>query len=88
MRRRHFRWLAPTRFFTNKRRHLEPCLIFEIRTPEGKILYPHALESRSVLDQRVAYMMTNMLEGVLQNGTGIRVRALGFKAPAGGNFYF
>ena len=70
--------------FANKGRHLEPWLISEIRTSEGKILYRHAPESRLVLDQRIAYLMTNMLEGVLQNGTGRRVRALGFKAPAGG----
>jgi penicillin-binding protein 1B len=37
-----------------------------------------------VLDPRVAYVMTTMMEGVIDNGTAAGVRAMGFTAPAAG----
>jgi penicillin-binding protein 1B len=37
-----------------------------------------------VLDPRVAYVMTTMMEGVVNTGTGYPVRQLGFTAPAAG----
>ena len=39
---------------------------------------------RSVLDPRVAYLVTNVLEDVINRGTGAVVRAFGFGAPAAG----
>src|SRR5581483_1123865 len=36
------------------------------------------------LDPRIAYIMTNMMEGVLNFGTAYPVRARGFNAPAAG----
>jgi penicillin-binding protein 1B len=36
------------------------------------------------MDPRVAYVMTNMLEAVINNGTAAGVRARGFTAPAAG----
>jgi penicillin-binding protein 1B len=42
-------------------------------------------ETRQVLDPRVAYVMTDMLEGVINNGMGFTaVRGHGFQAPAAG----
>jgi penicillin-binding protein 1B len=41
-------------------------------------------DQRPVLDSRVAYLMTNMMEGVLNFGTAFPVRARGFNAPAAG----
>jgi penicillin-binding protein 1B len=37
-----------------------------------------------VLDPRVAYVMTNMMEGVMNNGYGYATRQAGFMAPAAG----
>ena len=37
-----------------------------------------------MLDPRVAYMMTNLLEDVINHGTGYDARARGFYAPAAG----
>ena len=41
-------------------------------------------DSKEVLDPRVAYVMTTMMEAVVNNGTGYPVRARGFQAPAAG----
>jgi penicillin-binding protein 1B len=41
-------------------------------------------EKKQVVDQRVAYVMTNMMEGVLNFGTAYEVRQRGFTAPAAG----
>ena len=37
-----------------------------------------------MLDPRVAYVMTSMMEGVVNTGTGFIVRQMGFTAPAAG----
>ena len=41
-------------------------------------------ETKPIMDPRVAYVMTNMMEGVINNGTAAGVRARGFTAPAAG----
>jgi penicillin-binding protein 1B len=40
--------------------------------------------SKQVLDPRVAYLTTSMMENVIDHGTGAGVRARGFTAPAAG----
>ena len=39
---------------------------------------------RPVLDPRVAYVITNMMQNVIEHGTGFTVRQRGFLAPAAG----
>ena len=41
-------------------------------------------DSKDVLDPRVAYVLTTMMEAVINSGTGYPVRARGFQAPAAG----
>jgi penicillin-binding protein 1B len=43
-----------------------------------------ASEKTEVLDPRIAFVMTNMLEGVMNFGTAAGVRTRGFTAPAAG----
>ena len=43
-----------------------------------------APQSRAVLDPRVAYLVTNILQDVINRGTGAGVRSRGFKAHAAG----
>jgi penicillin-binding protein 1B len=40
--------------------------------------------TRTVLDPRVAYLVTTLLEDVVNRGTGVTVRSMGFNAPAAG----
>jgi penicillin-binding protein 1B len=70
--------------FANDGVRLEPRLIKSIRRPDGSILAEFRSQARPVLDPRVAYIVTNMMEGVVNSGTGAVVRSRGFRAPAAG----
>jgi penicillin-binding protein 1B len=70
--------------FANQGRRLRPTTIALARAADGGVLYRHEPDPQPVLDGRVAYLMTNMLEEVLHSGTGAGVRARGFTLPAAG----
>ena len=70
--------------FSNKGVYLEPQFVKMIRDQNGKILHTAKPVERAVLDPRVAYMVTNLLEDVLNRGTGAGVRGRGFTLPAAG----
>ncbi len=56
-----------------------------MRVQDGKVLYKNKSDSKPVLDPRVAYLMTNLMEEVLRSGTAAGVRArYGFNVPAAG----
>ena len=63
----------------------EPFFIKEIRDRHGNIIeYREKADQEEVLSPQTAYIMTNMLETVINSGTGIGARRRGFKHPAGG----
>ncbi len=51
---------------------------------DGKTLEEIEPQTRTVLDPRVAYLVTSVLKDVLNKGTGAGVRAKGFSLPAAG----
>lgn len=63
---------------------LDPLLIHSMRTANGDVVEDFHNDKRPVLDPRVAYVVTNMMQNVLDHGTGFTVRARGFNAPAAG----
>jgi penicillin-binding protein 1B len=70
--------------FANGGTRLSPLMIKSVRDARGKELDSYRSESKSVLDPRVAFVLTSMMESVINNGTGSTVRARGFAAPAAG----
>jgi penicillin-binding protein 1B len=70
--------------FANNGVHLDPWMLASVRTPTGDIINDYTPSSHQVLDPRVAYLTTNMMENVINHGTGAGVRSLGFTAPAAG----
>jgi penicillin-binding protein 1B len=64
--------------------HVDPMFIHSIRQANGDMVEEYHNDQRPVLDPRVAYVVTNMLQNVLNHGTGFTVRARGFLAPAAG----
>jgi penicillin-binding protein 1B len=71
--------------FSNGGAHVDPWMLASVRTPTGDIITDYTPTTRQVLDPRVAYLTTNMLEAVLQGeGTGAGVRNMGFISPAAG----
>jgi penicillin-binding protein 1B len=70
--------------FANAGVHLDPWMVASVRNSTGDIITDFTPSSRQVLDPRVAYLTTDMMENVINHGTGAGVRSLGFTAPAAG----
>ncbi len=70
--------------FGNAGTHLSPMMVRSVHDARGGVLSDYRNDSKQVLDPRVAYVMTTMMEAVVDNGTGYPVRARGFSAPAAG----
>jgi penicillin-binding protein 1B len=70
--------------FANEGRYVGPRFILGVRDDAGETLYSSPLETRQVLDPRVAYLMVNLMETVVTSGTGAGVRSRGFKLPCAG----
>jgi penicillin-binding protein 1B len=64
--------------------HLDPWMLASVRTPTGDVIQDFTPTSQQVLDPRVAYLTTNMMEAVMNGGTAAGVRGMGFTAPAAG----
>ncbi len=71
--------------FANKGVRLSPILLRSVRNGKGDVIANYNTDQRQVLDPRIAYIMTNMMEGVINNGLGFSaVRGRGFTEPAAG----
>lgn len=62
----------------------EPLYLRGVRDVSGEWIDRAQPRTRPALDPRVAYMVTNILEDVVNRGTAATVRARGFTAPAAG----
>ncbi len=71
--------------FANGGVRVSPVLVNSVRNSKGGVVMDFNPDKRPVLDPRIAYVMTNMLEGVLNFATGYPVRQRGFTAPVAGN---
>jgi penicillin-binding protein 1B len=71
--------------FSNNGIRISPTMVKSVRTAAGDPVLNFSSETKQVLDPRVAYVMTDMMEGVINNGLGYSaVRVRGFTAPAAG----
>jgi penicillin-binding protein 1B len=70
--------------FANGGTRLSPLLVNSLRDGQGNVIEDFRSDKKDVLDPRVAAVMTNMMEGVVNFGTAYPVRARGFTAPAAG----
>ncbi|HEV2714563.1 MAG TPA: PBP1A family penicillin-binding protein [Terriglobales bacterium] len=71
--------------FANGGVHLSPVLVNSVRNTKGDVVMDFNSEKRQVLDPRVAFVTTNMMESVINNGLAVgAVRGRGFSAPAAG----
>jgi penicillin-binding protein 1B len=62
----------------------EPLFIRTVISSDGTVVESNSPQTRPVLDPRVAYLVTSLMEGVIDQGTGAVVRDMGFQAPAAG----
>jgi penicillin-binding protein 1B len=70
--------------FANGGVRLSPVFVNSVRNSKGDVILNFATEKKQVLDPRIAFVMTSMLEEVMNYGTAAGVRARGFTAPAAG----
>jgi penicillin-binding protein 1B len=71
--------------FANNGERLSPFLVSSVRNAKGDVMQNYKTDQRQVLDPRIAYVMTNMMESVINNGLGYTaVRLRGFMLPAAG----
>ncbi|WP_027126189.1 penicillin-binding protein 1A [Gelidibacter mesophilus] len=63
--------------FANKGVYTKPVMVMRIEDKNGTVLYQFTPESKDVLSEEVAYVTTNLLEGVTQSGSGARLRSVG-----------
>ena len=71
--------------FANNGVRLSPIMLRSVRNGKGDVIANYTTDQRQVLDPRIAYVMTNMMEGVINNGLGFSaVRGRGFTPPAAG----
>jgi penicillin-binding protein 1A len=68
--------------FANQGYLLEPVFILKVVDRNGNVLEEMVTERKKVIEKNTAYIMTNLLEGVVKHGTGWRAKAL--KRPAAG----
>ena len=65
---------AANAVFANQGVHVQPIFIARIEDKNGNTLYEAIPETREALDERTSYLMLNMLKGVIDFGTGNRLR--------------
>jgi penicillin-binding protein 1B len=71
--------------FANSGVRVTPILLNSVRNAEGDVVTELKPERRQVLDNRVAYVMTDMMQAVIDNGLAYSaVRGRGFQGPAAG----
>lgn len=60
--------------FANKGVYNKPVLVTRIEDKNGTVLYQFKPESKDVLSEEVAYVTLNLMQGVVQSGSGVRLR--------------
>ena len=58
----------------NKGVRVEPHFVRYVRDDQGKTLFEEQPERREVMDTRVAYIVTHMMQDVIRHGSGVRAR--------------
>ena len=70
--------------FADSGRHAKPISIQYVENREGEILIENQVRQKQVLKPDIAYTVTQLLSGVIKNGTGRRARIMGLERPAAG----
>jgi penicillin-binding protein 1A len=87
-----YEMVAAYAVFANKGIYTSPMIVSRIEDKNGNLLATFQPTKRDALDEETAYLMTYLLQGVVREGTGIRLATTydvykeygGFKAPFAG----
>jgi penicillin-binding protein 1B len=70
--------------FPNEGKLLTPHALLRVVDSNGAVAKAYKYTEKEVISPQIAYMMTNLMERVIRQGTGARVRGMGFTLPAAG----
>jgi penicillin-binding protein 1B len=70
--------------FANEGRRMQPHALLRVTSADGSTNKAYKFEPQEVMRPELAYLMTHMMEGVINSGTGAGVRGRGFTLPAAG----
>jgi len=70
--------------FSGQGQAVTPRFVLEVKDEKGKTIWQPPVERRRVLDPAHAYMMTDLLRDVVDEGTGRAVRYAGYRGLAAG----
>ena len=62
----------------------QPCSIQYIENRNGEVLFQNEVKPKRVVAESLAFVITNVMKGVIENGTGRRAIRTGLKRPAAG----
>ena len=60
--------------FANQGVYVKPVMVTRIEDRNGQVLYEYTPETKDVLSRDVAYAMVDLLKGVTEGGSGMRLR--------------
>lgn len=63
--------------FANQGVYVKPIMVTRIEDKNGKVLYDYTPETRDVFSKDVAFAMLDLMKGVTEGGSGIRLRGSG-----------
>jgi 1A family penicillin-binding protein len=70
--------------FANQGVLASPNLIRRVTSSDGQVLYEAAPEAKPAVSPTTAFLMTSMLQDVVNAGTAAQARQIGFRLPAAG----
>lgn len=70
--------------FANEGVRVSPISLKRVTTKDGSTLFTSKRETREVMSRPLAFIMTSIMQDVLDRGTGTRVRQKGFTGTAAG----
>lgn len=60
--------------FVNKGVYIKPRFISKVEDSKGNLIAQSVPRKKEVMNEKTAYLMTNLLQGVVNRGTGVRLR--------------
>ncbi len=76
-----YEMLGALNTFANRGMYVKPMMVLRIEDKNGTVLKEFIPKTKEVLSDEIAYTMINLMEGVVQSGSGIRLRTTGGKYP-------
>jgi 1A family penicillin-binding protein len=64
--------------------HIDPFYVSKIEDYQGNILYEHFIDNEKRFEPEAVYPLLDMMQGVMNDGSGRVIRRMGFKHPAAG----